>query len=102
MLGGADYLRHLGDEADKLEGHLRRLRRGVAAPAVAGRAERERLARAVDAVLPCLTEVAEALRALGRRQDSAWADTGDGVVRVARRQVLAPEEEAEEANRRGY
>ncbi len=53
MSGGADYLRQLGDAADTLEGHLRRLRRDVAAQVEEGRAERERLARAVDAVLPC-------------------------------------------------
>jgi hypothetical protein len=102
MPAGADYLRWLGTEADRLAGQLRQLRRDAAAPAPPEgcRAADDRLARAVDAALPHLTEVAEALRALGRRQDSAPAGA-DGGRDGPRRQALTWEEEAEEASRRG-
>ena len=97
----ADYLRWLGDEADQLAAHLRQVGREVAAPAPANvaRAEGERLARAVDGVLPPLTEVAEALRALGRRQHNVPVDAGGAAD--PRRQALSREGQAEEASRRG-
>ena len=98
----ADYLQWLGDEADRLEGHLRQVGHEVASlpPDHAAPVECARLAHAVEAVLPFLTEVAEALRALGRWQDSVPAVTGDSAEGL-RRQALTMEEEAEEVGHRG-